>query len=79
MKWTEKHDIYFCREMLLLRPYQFKPGSKESGNAWSSIASDLGELQEVSFTVTQKSVRDRYRLLLEKHKRKMRTQEGESG
>ncbi|XP_068735537.1 uncharacterized protein [Montipora capricornis] len=60
-------------------PYKFKPGSTEGGNAWTSIAVDLGALEDITFNVTQKSVRDRYRLLVENHKRKMRSQEGESG
>lgn len=79
MKWSERHDIFFCREILLMKPYKFKPGSTERGNAWTSIAVDLGALEDITFNVTQKSVRDRYRLLVEKHKRKMRSQEGESG
>lgn len=61
MKWSERHDIFFCRD------------------AWTSIAVDLGALEDITFNVTQKSVRDRYRLLVEKHKGKMRSQEGESG
>ena len=62
-----------------MKPYKFKPGSTERGNAWTSVAVDLGALEDITFNVTQKSVRDRYRLLVEKHKRKMRSQEGESG
>lgn len=70
MKWTVNHDIYLTREILLIKPHQLKPGSKERGNAWSSIASDLNSIQEIHFTVSQKSVRDRYRLLVEKFKGK---------
>ena len=62
-----------------MKPYQFKPGSPQSGSAWTNIASDLCEVKEVTFNVNQKSVRDRYRLLLDKHKKKMRAQEGSSG
>ena len=56
-----------------------KPGSTYSGNAWTSIANDLCAVEKISFTVNQKSVRDGYRLLLDKHKKKMRVQESESG
>ena len=79
MKWSEKHDVFLCREILFMKPYQFKPGSPQSGRAWTNIASDLCEVKEVTFNVNQKSVRDRYRLLLDKHKKKMRAQEGSSG
>lgn len=79
MKWIEKHDIFLCWEILFMKPYQFKAGSPQSGNAWKNIASDLCEVKEITFNVNQKSVRDRYRLLLEKHKKKMRAQEGSSG
>ena len=44
----------------MMKPYQFRPGSKESGNAWSSIADDLNTVTEVIFYVSQKSVRDRF-------------------
>ena len=41
MRWTDEHDIYLGREILQIKPYQYKPGSKESENAWSYIAEDL--------------------------------------
>ena len=62
-----------------MKPYQYKSGSPQSGNAWTDIASDLCAVKEITFNVNQKSVRDRYRLLIEKHKKKMRAQEGVSG
>lgn len=24
MEWTEKHDIYLCREIIVVEPFQFK-------------------------------------------------------
>ena len=60
-----------------MKPYQFKAGSPQSGNEWKNTASDLCEVKEIAFSVNQKSVRDRYRLLSEKQK-KMRAQEGSS-
>ena len=70
MKWSEMHDWYLCREVLFIKPYQFKLGSACSENAWTSIANNLCAVEEISFTVNQKSVRDRYRLLIDKPKRK---------
>ena len=63
MKWSEMHDLYLCHKILSIKSYQFKLGSTYSGNAWNSIANDLCDVEEISFTVSQKSVRDRYRLL----------------
>ena len=77
MKWSEKHEIFLCREIIFMKPYQFKAGSPQSGNAWKNIASDLCEVKEIAFSVNQKSVRDRYWLLSEKHK-EVRAQEGSS-
>ena len=79
MTWIYKHDIYLGREIFLIKPYQYKPGSKDSGNVWSSIADDLNKISEVPFDVNQKDVRDRCRNLLEKTQKKMRREEGESG
>lgn len=79
MKWTDAHDVMLCREILLMRPYSFKPGTKESGSAWFSVASDLNTVQELKFTVNQKSVRDRTKLLLEHYNTRMREQENASG
>jgi len=54
-------------------------GSPQSGNARKNIVSDLCEVKEITFSVNQKSVRDRYQLLSEKHEKKMRAQERSSG
>ena len=75
MRWNDQHDTILCREILMIRPYQFKSCSKESGNE----SMDLNAVQEVKVTTTQKSVRDRFKLLLDKHNKKMRTQIGASG
>ena len=68
MRRNYEHDIYLGRKVLLGKPDQYKPGYKESGHARISIAVDLNKISEVHFDVNQKSVRDRCRHLLEKHK-----------
>ena len=60
---------YLGREILLIKPYQYKAGSKEIGNAWSSVAEDLNKISAVRFDVNQKGARDRCRNLLEKHEK----------
>lgn len=63
IKWSEIHHLYLCHKFLFIKPYQFKPGSAFSGNAWTSIANDLCAVEEISFTVNQKLLRDRYESL----------------
>ena len=81
MRWTEAYDTFLCREILLIKPYQYKPGTKESDTAWTNVSHDLKSitLTWVSFSTTQTSVRDRYRLLMDKYKKKIRQQEASSG
>ena len=74
MRWSEAHDILLCREILMIRPYQFKSGSKESGSAWSFVSGDLNSILELTFTNSQKSARDRNQLLLDKHVKRIRRQ-----
>lgn len=79
MKWTEDHDIMLCREVLVVQPFQYRPKSAERGNAWTSVACELNKIQEIRFAVSQKAVRDRLKLLIERFKRKMREEETASG
>ncbi|CAB3991823.1 Hypothetical predicted protein [Paramuricea clavata] len=79
MRWTEEHDIVLCREVLVAQPYQYRPQSAERGSAWTSIANELNAVQEIRFCVTQKAVRDRMKLLVERHKKKTREEESASG
>ena len=78
MRWSYDHDILLCREIIFIKPYRYKAGTKESGNSWSLASQDLNLLLEIVFNTTQKPVRDRYRLLIDKNKKKMREQEGSS-
>ena len=79
MRWNEDHDLLLCREVLFIKPYQYKPGTKESGSSWNLVSEDLNSTQDLIFSTTQKSVRDRFRLLVDKHKKKMRDEEASSG
>ena len=79
MRWTEEHNIVLCREVLVVQPYQYRPKSAERGSAWTSIANELNAVQEIRFCVTQKAVRDRMKLLVERHKKKTRDEESASG
>ena len=64
-----------------MKPYQYKPGTKESGNCWTSLSDDLNSiaLENLLFSTTQKSVRDRFKNIMNKYKKKIRQQEASSG
>ena len=80
MSWTSEHDIYLCREVILMEPFKYKPSTRERGLAWESIAQDLNAITgDITFNVNKRSVRDRYNLLVEHFKMKQREYAKESG
>ena len=79
MKWTEPHDIYFLREMMLCQPWEHKKGSTEREETWARLAANLIKCSKLVFYVTQRSPRDRYLLLERKHKKKVFDEENSSG
>ena len=80
MSWTSEHDIYLCREVILMEPFKYKPSTRERGLAWESIAQDLNAITgDITFNVNKRSVRDRYNLLVEHFKMKQREYAKASG
>ena len=79
MEWTSEHDLCLCQEILVLEPFKAKRGSITRGQIWDKIANNLNNLQLPRFRVTKRSVRERYTLLNEKFKKKMREEEKASG
>ena len=67
------------REAVTSEPYNFKPKSSERGKVWESIAAYLNSLKTPEFRVTARAVRDRYALLISRHKLKQREEEKASG
>ena len=72
---TEDHDVLMLREAVTSEPYNFKPKSSERGKVWESIAAYLNSLKTPEFRVTARAVRDRYALLISRHKLKQREDE----
>ncbi|KAL1254815.1 hypothetical protein QQF64_012876 [Cirrhinus molitorella] len=68
MKWTEKHDVLLCKQILCEEPHKYKKSSVNRGKAWSTIADTLNYSQDLTFKVTQRSVRERFTLLQEKYR-----------
>ena len=79
MEWTEQHDNILCQEILVLEPFKAKKGSIARGQIWDKIANNLNSLQRPQFRVTKRSVRERYTLLSDKFRAKMRDEEKASG
>ena len=67
------------REAVTSESYNFKPKSNERGKVWESIAAHLNSLKTPEFRVTARAVRDRYALLISRHKLKQREEERASG
>ena len=79
MEWTEQHENILCQEILVLEPLKAKKGSIARGQIWVKIANNLNSLQHPQFRVTKRSVRERYTLLSDKFRAKMRDEEKASG
>ena len=79
MEWTEQYDHILCQEILVLEPFKAKKRSFARGQIWDKIANNLYSLQHPQFRVTKRSVRERYTLLSDKFRAKMRDEEKASG
>ena len=79
MEWTENHDIFLLREILVVEPFKHRKGSIEKGKCWTEIAANLNSSAELKFKVTQRSVRERFSLLEAKFKKQVRDEEAASG
>lgn len=78
--WSGGKDLHLLREVRYVEPYQFKHGTKESGQAWNEVANGVNKHEGFkAMPRDQRSVRDRFNKLLADFKAKMRKEEGESG
>ena len=68
-----------CQEILVLEPFKNKKGSISRGQIWEKIANNLNGLELPRFKVSRRAVRERYTLLSEKFKAKMKDEEKASG
>ena len=79
MQWKPEHDAIFLREVLASDLYSTHRGSSERGKIWSQLSEKVNEVSSCKFIVSQKSLRDRLKLLPQKHKQKMRSEKRASG
>ena len=79
MEWKEEHDLLLCREILVCQPYKFKERTVERGKIWEEISNHLNTCETAKFRVNKRSVREQFKLIKEKFKRKIREEENLSG
>ena len=79
MNWTYNHDVMLCREILVVEPFRFKHGSRDRGNAWENVATNLNGSGNPKFNVDQRAVRDHFLKLERCFKRKLAEDERASG
>lgn len=81
MFWTDRHDVILCREILIHNPFQYKKSSIQRGQVWNDIAERLVAVDEVRFKsdLDRRGVRDRYNLLANKLRRKLKDERKASG
>ena len=79
MSWTPDRDVIFCREIPVSNLFNTKKSSTERGKVWESLADKLCDILQPSFRVDQRSVRDHYKKLISKYKRKVREELNPSG
>ena len=79
MKWSPEHDVMLGREIMLFELWKYKAGNRERGQCLDRIAESLNHLEKPSFSVSQKSVRDRLKILERDFKKKERSEKNASG
>jgi hypothetical protein len=80
MSWTEQHDSRLCGEISLIYPFTgTKKGTVQRGKKWDEVAINLSKLEDPIFKVDKRAVRDRYNLLSQRYRKKMKEEEKASG
>ena len=79
MEWKEEHDVLLCREILVFQPFKFKERTVERGKIWEEIANRLSNCHTLKLRVNKRSVRERFKLIKERFKRKIQDEEKASG
>lgn len=80
MVWTHEHDIMLCRQILGVDVFNgTKKGTVKRSAKWSEVVEHLSTVEEISFKVDNRAVRDRYNLLSTNYRRKLKKEEKASG
>ena len=63
MKWSLKHDTIISRELLSWEMGKYSLGTRQRGDCFEEICKILNNIKEPQFCVSQKSLRDRLKIL----------------
>lgn len=63
MKWSGGHDVMLGSEIMLFELCKYKAGSRKRGQCLDRVAESLSQLKKQCFSMSQKSVRDRLKIL----------------
>ncbi|CAH3187550.1 unnamed protein product, partial [Porites evermanni] len=75
----EEHDVLLYCEILICQPHKFKERKVERGKTWEEILKYLNTCKTAKFRVNKRSLRERFKLIKEKFKRKIPQEETLSG
>ena len=78
-KWGEMEGSSLLTEITIEKPFQFKKGSGQRGDAWRNIEEHFNNKNKHFITQTAKGLQDKYRNIKEKFQKKMRDEERASG
>ena len=79
MDWKKEHDVLLYCEIIICPPYKFKERTVKRGKTWEEISKYLNICETAKFRVNKRSVRERFKLIKEKFKRKIPQEETLSG
>lgn len=80
MKWSKEHDKELLKEILFERPFEQPKGSRMIGLVWQRIVDNLNNKEFPKFVLKNiRAVRERYGVLEEKYKRKLREEVNATG
>ena len=81
MFWTDRHDVILCQEILIHNPFQYKKSSIQRAQVCNDIAERLVAVDEARFKsdLDRRGVCDRYNLLANKLRRKLKDERKASG
>ena len=79
MKWTNEHDVEFCKEVIASKLFETKKRSAERAQVWEAIAKKLEKMEYPKFKVEQRSVRDRLKKLIKQFRKKENDERRASG
>ena len=79
MKWTNEHDVEFCKEVIASKLFETKKRSAERAHVWEAIAKKMQKMEYPKFKVEQRSVRDRLKKLIKQFRKKENDERRASG